>query len=84
MNQRSVTTGTQVKIINYLLYASKAEQAFIDEQAKAIIETLPESIKNDLIEETHHNIIKNWSIFNDNFSNEVIESMKDVIQEVRI
>ncbi len=83
MSKRNVTTGTQIKIFNYLLYASKIEQAFVDEQAKDIIKSLPESIKNNLIEETHQNIISKWNIFLENFDPQVIYKMKSVIKEVK-
>ena len=48
MTKRNVRTETQIKIYNYLLYSSKVESALADQQAKEIIQSLPDSIKKDL------------------------------------
>ena len=57
MKKRNVNRNLQVKINNYLLYASQIDLAIVDEQAQEIIKILPETIKEDLKIETHQNII---------------------------
>ena len=48
MLKREITQGVQIKIKNYLLYSSKIEQAFIDEQAKQIIDKFPENLREEI------------------------------------
>ena len=67
MEKRYVNRQLQGKINNYLLYATKIESAFQNEQAVKIIETFPEQIREDLRKEIHSNIIKHWPIFLNNF-----------------
>ena len=63
MLKRGITQKTQIKIKNYLLYSSKVDQAFLNEQAKQIIDQFPETLREEIQQETHTKIIDKWPLF---------------------
>jgi hypothetical protein len=63
MKKRILDRQLQNKVNNYLLYANQIELSHIDLLAIEIINSLPETIRNEIYIDHHKNIMQNWKVF---------------------
>ena len=68
MIKRNITKSTQIKVSNYIKYMVKEEENQLDEEANEILQKLPLTLKEKIMNEAYGKIIKKIPIITKNFS----------------